>query len=658
MGGKALPQPMAYGATEEPETHVSRRRETSLVVLAIVSMLTAVAIELWMGYLSIAAIAGYALSYIAGGYDGARSTLKSLRKGDIDIDLLMILAALGAAAIGAPFEGAMLLSLFSLSNLLQRFALGRSRSAIAALSKLRPQTARLRRGDNYEEFLLEDVQIGDELLIRPGEQIPLDACVSEGHSSVDQSSITGESISANKAAGDELFAGTQNLNGSLHAKVSRLASDSTLARMITLVEDAQSQKAQTQRFLETAERRYAAGVILFTLIVAVVPPLLFAGDWSTSIYRAITVMVVASPCALVISTPASILAAIANGARHGILFKGGVPLEYAARVKAIAFDKTGTLTTGQPIVKDLWHAQEVIEKDALLRITASIEARSEHPLADAIVRYTREQNVERVAATNIKADVGSGLHGSIGEDTYAIGSRRWIETNFAWSKEASIQADLWAKSGYTIIAVAQKETPSNQSTLLGLFALADAVRTEATAVIEELRKNGIQNITMLTGDSAAVAHSISDKLGLTEAHAELLPEGKVLQLRKIEEEQPTAMIGDGINDAPALASASLGVAMGGAGNDIAMRSADIVLMSNDLKQIPYIFQLSQATRRIVWQNLIFAGSIIAAMVVTTLALPVISPHSELPLTLGVLAHEGGTVLVCLNGLRLLFWRPS
>lgn len=649
---------MANTVPDASESQESRRREATFVGLAVFSMIVAAVIEHTAGSLSATAIAVYTLSYLAGGYDGALTALKSLRKGDIDIDLLMILAALGAAAIGAPFEGAMLLSLFSLSNLLQSFALGHSRSAIAALSKLRPQTARLKIGDDYKDVPLGKVAVGDVLIIRPGEQIPLDAEVSEGYSSVDQSSITGESIPVNKELGNVLFAGTQNLNGSLQARVTRLSSDSTLARMIALVEDAQAQKAQTQRFLETAERRYAAGVILFTILVAVLPPLLFSHDWFTSIYRAITVMVVASPCALVISTPASILAAIANGARHGILFKGGVPLEYAARVKAVAFDKTGTLTTGRPIVQDVWHAPDALDQETLLRIAASIEARSEHPLADAIVRYAKEQSIRLVESVNIRADIGSGLHGNIGDDDYAIGSRKWIETHYGWSDQATPKADQWAKNGYTVIALSKKKSATGPGTLLGLFAIADSVRQEAAKAVNKLRENGIQDITMLTGDSEEVARSIGDQLNLTETHANLLPEGKVEQLRRIELKQPTAMIGDGINDAPALASASLGVAMGGAGNDIAMQSADIVLMSNDLNQVPYLFKLSQATRRIVWQNLIFAGSIIAVMVITTLALPLISPQRELPLTLGVLAHEGGTVLVCLNGLRLLFLKPD
>lgn len=646
---------MDTGSTDGLTLAKSRKRETLFVILAISSMFAALAVELRNG-LSVFAIALYTLSYLMGGYDGTRSALGSLRRGEVEIDLLMILAALGAAAIGAPFEGAMLLSLFSLSNLLQAYALGRSRSAIAALSRLRPTTARIRKGSHYIEQPLDEVLLDDELLIRPGEQIPLDAKVSEGKSSVDQSSITGESIPVNKSVGSELYAGTQNLNGSLYARVTRLAADSTLARMINLVEDAQSQKAHTQRFLEKAEQRYAIGVILFTLLVAVTPPLFAGAEWAPSIYRAITVMVVASPCALVISTPASILAAIANGARHGILFKGGVPLELAARVKAVAFDKTGTLTTGTPEVMNVW-SRDGFEETELIRLAASLETRSEHPLAKAIVNHAAERKIVLEEASSVEADIGSGLRGKVGQTSYAIGSQRWIQDISGWLPEATPIAEKWANDGCTLIGLVQTGPDGKESTLLGLFALADTIRPESSVVIDQLRAAGIEYISMLTGDSQEVARSISDQLGLSDAHAELLPEGKVALLKEIEKNYPTAMIGDGINDAPALASASLGIAMGGAGNDIAMQSADIVLMSNELQQLPYLFKLSQATQRIVRQNLAFSGSVIALMVLATLALPFISAGSELPLPLGVLAHEGGTVLVCLNGLRLLFWRP-
>ena len=368
-------------------------------------------------------------------------------------------------------------------------------------------------------------------------------------------------------------------------------------------------------------------------------------------------MVVASPCALVISTPASILSAIANAARHGILFKGGAQLEKAARVQTIAFDKTGTLTQGKPSVVDLWCAQGEMCPNELLALTAALEARSEHPLAKAVVDHARGQGLELPEASGFAAQLGRGVSGTVRGHRIVVGSAQWVSSQTPFPGDANETVAKWHKLGRTVIATMMQGPENEGGLLLGLLAIADPVRPESAAVLAALHKSGIRRVAMLTGDHRDVAQSIADEIGLDEVYADLLPEDKVRLLKQIAEDEEIAMVGDGTNDAPALATASLGIAMGAAGSDIAMESADVVLMANDLTKIPYVLGLSRAARRIVGQNLVFAGGVIVLMVLATLLLPVLAPGYTVPLPMGVLAHEGGTVLVCLNGLRLLGWRP-
>lgn len=631
------------------------RFERVLVGVALVSMVAGAIVQHSLG-LGPVAIALFVISYLSGGYFGTASAIESLREGDVDIDLLMILAALGAAAVGAPFEGAMLLFLFAFSNVLQTYAMGRTRSAIEALARLRPKTAHVKRGDAFVDLALGEIAVGDEILLRPGEQVPLDAEVTEGESSVDQSSVTGESIPVTKRVGDPLFAGTQNQFGGLTARVTRPAKDSTLARMIALVEEAQARKANTQRFLEDTEKRYAMGVIALTLALGLLLPTVFGMSWSDGFYRAITVMVVASPCALVISTPASILSAIANGARHGILFKGGAQLEKAARIVSVAFDKTGTLTRGSPTVVEIWCAQDEVCGPELLALTAGLERRSEHPLAKAVVRRAQEDGLELPEASGFSAQMGRGVSGRVRGHRLVVGSAGWIGSQTQLSEPALAVIGEWQAKGHTVIGTLLQASEDEPGLLLGLLAIADPVRAEAREVLARLHRDGIRRVAMLTGDHRAVADSIAAQIGLDEVYADLLPEDKVRVLKQIADDEEIAMVGDGTNDAPALATSSLGIAMGAAGSDIAMESADVVLLANDLTKIPHVLSLSRAARRVVWQNLVFAGGVIVLMVLATLFLPVLAPGHTVPLPIGVLAHEGGTVLVCLNGLRLLAWK--
>ncbi|HEV3270924.1 MAG TPA: heavy metal translocating P-type ATPase [Candidatus Methylacidiphilales bacterium] len=596
-------------------------------------------------------------AYLAGGWHGAIKGVRSLLGGTVDVDLLMILAALGAAYVDHAFEGAMLLFLFSLSNTLQEMAIERSRSAISALMKLRPETALCKRGAETLLVKIEDLLVGDRVIVRPGESIPVDGVVVEGASSVNQASITGESLPVEKKPGDTLFAGTLNEQGGLDMRVTKLATESTLAKLIELVEKAQGQKASTQRFLEKGEQWYALGVILFTAALIVVPITLFHQPFPATFYRAMTVMVVASPCALVISTPASILSAIAAAARRGVLFKGGVYLEKAAAVDIVAFDKTGTLTEGRPVVTDLQaiiqpgysDEQVACSQEELLWLAAAVEARSEHPIARAIVAEAKRRFMPVERCVKFQSVAGHGVSAEVAGRRVAVGNLKYFDGYESPERTAlEQQMNLLHDAGKTGMLVGEILGEERQPTVryLGFIAVADKVRAEAPAVIARLRALGVKRIAMLTGDGPRVAAAVAKACGVDEVHADLLPQDKVRVIAKLKEAGCTAMVGDGVNDAPALATADVGIAMGAAGTDVAMETADVVLMSDALDGIPFTLALSRRTRTVVSQNLAFALAVIVVLIISALGF-------NLPLPLGVVGHEGSTVLVCLNGLRLL-----
>ncbi len=589
----------------------------------------------------------YAIAYLAGGYFGVQAGWASLRQWRIDVDLLMILAAVGAALVGAPFEGALLLFLFSLSNVLQDYALGRTRRAIQSLMALRPLTAQVRRGTAVREIPLEEITIGDILLIRPGEQIGLDGVVVAGQSSVNQAAITGESIPVTKQVGDGVLAGSLNERGALEVEVGRLAADSTLARLIKLVEEAQNQQAPTERFIDKAEQYYAAGVILMTILAIIIPPLFaIAEPFADTFYRAMTLMVAASPCALVISTPATVLSAIGNGARRGILFKGGAYVEDAARLKVIAFDKTGTLTTGKPVLTAVLPTAELKEAE-VLALAAAVEAKSEHPLAQAILQAAKAQNVAIPEVTDFDSVTGRGARAQLGTTTLYIGSLSFVEGLGVAQTAAHTQAEAWQDGGQTVIALARQTAADAPVQLLALLAIADEVRSNAAEVIRQLRAKGIARIVVLTGDNERVGRNIGAAVGADEVFASLMPEDKLTILKELEAKYgPVAMVGDGVNDAPALAAATIGIAMGAAGSDVALETADVVLMGDDLRHLPYMIGLSHQTRRVLVQNLAFALGVIVVLIGSVLGF-------GLALPLSVVGHEGSTVLVSLNGLRLL-----
>lgn len=586
----------------------------------------------------------YAIAYVSGGYYGLQDGIGVLRERRLDVNLLMILAAVGAAAIGQPAEGAALLFLFSLSNTLQTFAMGRSRKAIEKLLDLRPSVATVRRGSRLVSMPVEKLVLGDVVMVRPGERFPIDGEVTSGNSAVDQSTITGESIPVDKAARDTVFAGTMNGNGALEVRVNRLAQDTTLAKIVQMVENAQANKAQTQRMLDNFEQVYAILVLSGAALLAIVPHFILGHDFHPTFYRAMTWLVVASPCALVISTPASILSAIANGARRGILFKGGIHLEQTANLKVIAFDKTGTLTSGCPTLSRLVPMQGV-DEDELLRLAAAAEARSEHPLAKAILNAAEARQLHLPPATSFQAIPGQGVEANIEGQVVWIGSERLFdERRVRIPATLLTQARLMEESGQTVMLV------NADGAWLGLLAVADVLRPDAAEIVAGLKSLGIEKVVMLTGDNERVATAIAARAGVDEFHAGLLPQDKVRILKILREKYgPTAMVGDGVNDAPALATADVGIAMGGAGTDVALETADVVLMADDLGHLPYAIGLARKARRTVWQNLAFSLSVIVLLVAAAFG-------ADLPLPLGVVGHEGSTVVVVLNGLRLLGYR--
>jgi Zn2+/Cd2+-exporting ATPase len=587
----------------------------------------------------------YAASYATGGYFRLLEGFDALiKEQNLDINFLMILGAAGAAVLGRWEEGAMLMFLFTLSATLEAFAVGRTRSAIRKLMALAPEDALVRRGGTEERIPVEQLERGDLVIVGPGERIPADGQIVKGSSAINEAAITGESIPVEKSQGDKLFAGTVNSHGVLEFRVAKLAGETTLARIVRVVEDAQAQKASTQRLTDWIDRYYTLIVISVATLAWVIPPLFGWLTWGASFYRAMMLLVVASPCALVISTPAAILSGIARAARTGILFKGGLHLEQAAKVQVVAFDKTGTLTTGRPGVVEILAEQGVSETE-LLRLAAAAESRSEHPLAAAVIRAARERAISYPLAEEFQALAGIGARAQVEGHTLYVGASRMLDT-LGISVSAPVRTRLQElyDQGLTTMVVVQ------DGRMLGILGLADTPRPEAKAALVHLKQIGVKRIVMLTGDNRRAAQLVAEAVGVDEVRAELMPEDKLRVIKELEEQYgPVAMVGDGVNDAPALAAATVGVAMGGVGSDVAMETADLVLMADELEKVAEAIHLARRTRTTVLQNLTFAVAVIVSLVTAVLL-------NGLTLPLAVVGHEGSTILVAFNGLRLLVAR--
>jgi Cd2+/Zn2+-exporting ATPase len=588
----------------------------------------------------------FAVSAVSGGLFTLRSTIASLARLRFDVNLLMLLAALGAAWIGYIFEAAVLMFLFSLSNTLEVYTMGRTRRALHALLKLRPARALVVRGGREVEVEAETVQIGERVIVKPGVAIPVDGLVLTGTSLVDQSHLTGESVPVAKTAGDRVFAGTLNQQGAVEVRATRTAGDTTLARIVALVQEAQEQKSQTEEAAEWVGRYYTLVVMVGAGLMIVIPPFVLGQDFTASFYRAMTLLVVASPCALVIATPATVLSAIANAARNGVLFKGGRFIEALGRVKAIAFDKTGTLTHGRFEVTDVIGLDGVAEGE-VLSWAASAEKRSQHPLAQAVVRAAEARGLAFTPATHLVSHPGKGLVAHVDGSPVEIGTPDlFVELGVSVPKAAIAELERLRREARTAMIVRRGER-------WGVIAAADQVRPAAASVVAALKRQGIKRVVVLSGDSVPTVEAIARQTGVDAHHGALLPEDKVEVIGALERDTGrVAMVGDGVNDAPALARASVGIAMGGIGSDAAMESADVVLMADDLTALPYALRLSRRARAIVIQNLVIAVGVMVVLVALVF-FGHLTPFGALKLPVAVSGHEGSTVVVILNGLRLL-----
>ncbi|RMF84989.1 MAG: cadmium-translocating P-type ATPase [Nitrospinota bacterium] len=636
-------QSMGYEIVEERQQRwVQEHRELVLSLLSGGFLAGGFLGEWLFGLPRTAAVVLYLLAYLTGGYDATRHGITAARHLRFDIDFLMVVAALGAAIVGEWAEGALLLFLFSLGHALEHYAMGRARRAIQALGELTPKTARVRRDGQEQELPVTELQRGDVVIVRPGERIPIDGTVVEGRSAVDESPITGESLPVEKTIDDPVFAGTLNGDGSLEIVVTKLARDTTLARIVQMVEEAQTQKSPTQRFTERFERIFVPVVLGGVLAVAVSPPLIGWLPWSEAFLRAMTILVAASPCALAIAIPSTVLAGIAQAARNGVLIKGGVYLENLGRLKAMAFDKTGTITRGQPEVTDIIPAHENGERE-LLSLAATVESRSTHPLAQAVVRKAQEQGIALSEAVGeLYSFTGRGVQAELNGQVVRVGNiTLFTEQQEAIPEHMTSTVHRLEAEGKTTMLVQMDQR------FYGVIAVADQPRPEARATLAQLRTLGIPNLIMLTGDNERVAAAIAHAVGLTTYRANLLPQEKVAAIKTLLDTYgEVAMVGDGVNDAPALTQATVGIAMGARGTDVALETADVALMADDLSKLPFAVALSRQARHIIWQNLFLSLGVIAALVPTALL-------GMAGIGVAIAFHEGSTLLVVANALRLL-----
>lgn len=581
----------------------------------------------------------YLIAFCVGGFAKAKEGIEeTIEERKLNVELLMVLAAIGSAAIGYWTEGAILIFIFAVSGALETYAMNKSHREISALMNLQPEEAWLVRG-GFEpmKVSVSTLQIGDHLLIKPGERIPADGIIFKGQSSIDESAISGEPLPISKSEGDEVFAGTVNLNGAITMEMTKANSETLFQKIIQLVQSAQSEKSPSQQFIEKFEGTYVKFVLLGVAIMMVLPHFLLGWDWTTTFYRAMVLLVVASPCALVASIMPATLATISNGAKNGVLFKGGLHLEHLSVLRALAVDKTGTLTQGKPVVTD-FIVRDGVERETALAILAGIESQSNHPLAQAITSYAKAEGIDILPQATIEDIPGWGIKGTIQNKEYQVGKPEFVDVQLANSFANSAVTKL-AAEGKTVIFI------RDQHGIVALTALKDTVRSEAKKAVTLLKELGIQ-VVMLTGDNEKTAKVIAKEAGVTEYVAECLPETKVTEMKRLlTQHQFVGMVGDGINDAPALATATTGIAMG-EGTDVALETADVVLMKNDLSKIAYAVRLSRKMQRIVKQNIFFSIGVIILLIASNFLQVV-----DLPL--GVIGHEGSTILVILNGLRML-----
>ena len=581
----------------------------------------------------------YAVAMVISGYKPVKSAFYAIKSRSLDMNVLMSAAAIGAALIGEWLEGATVVWLFAIGTFLQNKSIERTRNSIRNLMDLAPPEAWIQVGSEIIKRPVEDITVGDIIIVKPGDKIPLDGEIIHGESSVNQAPITGESIPVDKNIGDTVYAGTINEHGSLEIKVTKLVEDTTISKIIHLVEEAQEQKAPTEAFVDKFASIYTPVVFILALAIMVFPPLLGFGTWGEWFYKGLELLVVACPCALVISTPVAIVSAIGNAAKNGVLIKGGTFLEKAGAITAIAFDKTGTLTEGKPKVTEI-KALTVTEEE-LLSIALTLEDYSTHPIAKSIVGYASEKGIQPKKGELFKSIVGKGVQATIKDDIYYAGNLKLFEEMNGFLEDVKKQVQEIQSKGKTVIII------GTQSQIIGLIAVSDTIRETTASALEALKQSGVNQTVMLTGDNEGTAKMIASEAKVNRYFAELLPEDKVDSIKTLQNEgHKVAMVGDGINDAPALATADLGIAMGGAGTDTAMETADIVLMADNLDKLPHTMKLSRKALTIIKQNIWFS------IIIKVIALVLIFP-GWLTLWMAVLSDTGAALIVILNALRLL-----
>ncbi|MDQ0219963.1 Cd2+/Zn2+-exporting ATPase [Peribacillus cavernae] len=598
----------------------------------------------WNGEESISTIMAYGASIAVGGYRLFITGFKNLVRFQFDMKTLMTIAVIGAAIIGEWGEGATVVILFAISEALETYSMDKARQSIRSLMDIAPKEALIRRGDKEFTIEVDDIQIGDIMIVKPGQKMAMDGIVVKGTSAINQAAITGESVPVAKSIDDEVFAGTLNEEGLLEVRVTKHVDDTTIAKIIHLVEEAQAERAPSQAFVDRFAKYYTPAIMLIALAVAMLPPLLLGADWDKWIYQGLAVLVVGCPCALVISTPVSIVTAIGNAARNGVLIKGGIHLEEMGAIKVIAFDKTGTLTKGIPAVTD-YLPQTNVDADQLFAITAALENRSQHPLASAIMKKAEERKLpyQDLTIENFSSITGKGVKGQFEGETYYIGSPALFDELIGKGIPGETQETTSAlqKQGKTVMLI------GTSNAVLALLAVADEVRENSKKVIQKLHSLGIQKTIMLTGDNAGTGNAIGKHVGVSEIKSELLPQDKLAIIKDLRSKYgKVAMVGDGVNDAPALAASTVGIAMGGAGTDTALETADIALMADDLGKLPFTLKLSRKALTIIKQNITFSLGI--KLVALLLVIP-----GWLTLWIAIFADMGATLLVTLNSLRLL-----
>ena len=631
------------GDPERAESYWTRRGR---VLMTLVSGL-ALALALILGHLGAERailLVLLVVSTIAGGWYVVPRGLRAAANRALDMNFLMSVAAGGAWVIGEQTEAAATLFLFAIAELLESYSMDRARKAITMLMDLSPVEATVIRGAEERRVRASEVEVGEIVIVRPGEKFALDGEVTSGRSSVNQAPITGESMPVDKEAGDAVFAGSLNGHGALRVRSTKPASDTTLARIIHAVEEAQASRAPSQRFVDRFARIYTPAVVLVAILIAVFPPLVGIGGWDTWIYRALTMLVIACPCALVISTPVSIVSGLAGAARAGILIKGGAHLENAGTITTVCFDKTGTLTTGHPTVTDVL-ALGGLREDEIVRLATSVERHSEHPLAQAVLEYGRERGIAAPESSDFQALPGRGARASVHGKGVFVGNERLARELGVVTTSATAALERLEREGKSALLLIAERV------VLGVIAIADQIRPDAPAAVQSLRDAGLRRVVMLTGDNEGTGRAVAGRLGIDEYHAELLPEDKVRVIRELEARgERVAFVGDGVNDAPALAAATVGIAMGAAGTDVALETADIALMADDLTKLSAAIHRSRKTLRVIRQNVWFSIAIKGVFLVLAVG-------GWATLWMAVAADMGASLLVVANGMRAMRLSP-